>query len=144
MKIEKITPCLQYKSPRDCYSSYFYKVDEEVNIIDKFTLHGKDFIKYLDGGSAYHCNLENYPTKEGFKKLLTVSSKEGCNYFCFNVKITCCEECGYINKQTLFHCTTCGSRNISHAVRIIGYLQKIKSFSTERQTEEATRFYAKV
>lgn len=49
--------------PRDCYNSYFYIVeDKSQNLIDKFFLHGKDYIQYLDGGSAYHCNLEEYPS----------------------------------------------------------------------------------
>lgn len=63
-------------------------------------LHGNDYIKYLDGGSAYHCNLEDYPTKEGFFKLLNVSAYTGCNYFCFNIKVTICNDCKHINKKT--------------------------------------------
>lgn len=35
---------------RDCYNSYFYAVeDTSLTILDKFKLHGKDYIKYLDG-----------------------------------------------------------------------------------------------
>ncbi len=128
--------------PRECYNSYFYIVEDETkNLIDKFYLHGKDFIQYLDGGSAYHCNLEEYPTKEGFKKLLNVAAHTGCNYFCFNIKVTVCNDCGFINKQTLNHCTQCGSGNIDYATRVIGYLKKITNFSKDRQKEEKTRYY---
>ena len=39
-----------YFVPRDCYNSYFYKVEDiSTNVIDKFILHGKDSIQYLDG-----------------------------------------------------------------------------------------------
>ena len=39
-----------YFVPRDCYNSYFYAVeDTSLTILDKFKLHGKDYIKYLDG-----------------------------------------------------------------------------------------------
>lgn len=39
-----------YVVPRDCYNSYFYAVeDTSLTILDKFKLHGKDYIKYLDG-----------------------------------------------------------------------------------------------
>ena len=78
------------KSERDCYNSYLYKVeDEDISILDKFQMHGKRFMQYLDGGSAYHCNLSEYPTQEGFKKLLKVAATEGCEYFCFNMSQEC-------------------------------------------------------
>jgi len=128
--------------PRDCYNSYFYIVeDESKNLIDKFYLHGNEFIQYLDGGSAYHCNLEEYPTREGFHKLLNVAALTGCNYFCFNIKVTLCNDCRYINKHTLDHCTKCHSENIDYATRVIGYLKKVTNFSRDRQKEEKRRYY---
>lgn len=132
---------------RNCYNSYLYKVeDSEIDPIDKFFLHGKDNLQYLDGGSALHLNLEEYPTKETYKKLYTVAAKTGCNYWTWNVTITCCEEkdCGYIDKRTLDHCSKCGSKNVSHATRVIGYLRKISNYSPERQIEADRRFYAKI
>lgn len=132
---------------RNCYNSYLYKVeDSEIDPIDKFFLHGKDNLQYLDGGSALHLNLEEYPTKETYKKLYTVAAKTGCNYWTWNVAITCCEEkdCGYIDKRTLDHCSKCGSKNVSHATRVIGYLRKISNYSPERQIEADRRFYAKI
>ncbi|MFJ1473488.1 anaerobic ribonucleoside-triphosphate reductase [Capnocytophaga cynodegmi] len=128
--------------PRDCYNSYFYVVeDESVNIIDKFFMHGHEYIQFLDGGSAYHCNLEEYSTQEGFLKLLNVAAKTGCNYFCFNVKVTYCNSCGYINKHTTDHCVKCRSTDIDYATRIIGYLKKISNFSKDRQKEAKKRYY---
>lgn len=131
-----------YRVPRDCYNSYLYKVeDNEISVLDKFALHGKQTTQYLDGGSAYHCNLESYPTQEGFKKLIDVAVKEGCEYFCFNVLITGCDDCGHIDKQTLQQCPKCKSKNIWHATRVIGYLKKISDFSTARQNESSLRYY---
>ena len=131
-----------YEVKRECYNSYFYIVeDESINIIDKFILHGKDYIKYLDGGSALHMNLEEYPTKEGFKKLLNIAAKTGCNYFCFNIKVTICNECEYIDKQTKHECSKCGSKNIDYGTRVIGYLKRITNFSSSRQKEEKRRSY---
>ena len=128
--------------PRDCYNSYFYIVeDSSQNLIDKFYLHGNDYIQYLDGGSAYHCNLEEYPTQEGFFKLLNVAAKTGCNYFCFNIRVTVCNDCGYINKHTTDHCTHCGSHDVDYATRVIGYLKRITNFSKDRQKEAKIRYY---
>ena len=129
---------------RDCYNSYFYPVEnEELTAIDKFILHGEETTKYLDGGSALHLNLEDTPTKETCDKLLTIAVKTGCPYFCLNVKVTICDDCGHIDKQTNRACTKCGSRNIDYATRVIGYLRRITNFSKERQKEESERHYHK-
>lgn len=138
-----------YKVPenRVCYNSYLYKVeDSETDPIDKFFLHGKENLQYLDGGSALHLNLEEFPTKESYKKLYNVAAKVGCNYWTWNVRCTICEEknCGYIDKRTLDHCPKCGSKNISYGTRVIGYLRKINNFSSERQKEADKRFYSKM
>lgn len=75
-------------------------------------------------------------------KLLDVAVKEGCEYFCFNIKITICNECGYIDKRTLTSCSKCGSQNVDWGTRVIGYLKRVSSFSSERQKEEALRNYS--
>ena len=133
-----------YKVTRDCYSSYIYAPeDENISILDKFEMMGGKSTEYLDGGSAYHCNLDDYPSKEQFIKLLEISSKTKCKYFCFNIKITICNECGNIDKHTLNSCPKCGSKNIDYGTRIIGYLKRISNFSTPRQKEHALRYYSK-
>ena len=133
-----------YFVPRDCYNSYNYKVeDESVSILEKFEMHGKEFMKGLDGGSAYHCNLDEYPTKEGFKKLLKVAATVGCEYFCFNIRITICNECNHIDKKTNWFCSKCGSKDIDHATRVIGYLKRVSAFSSNRQKEHALRHYTR-
>jgi anaerobic ribonucleoside-triphosphate reductase len=133
-----------YKVTRDCYSSYIYAPeDENISILDKFEMMGGKSTEYLDGGSAYHCNLDDYPSKEQFIKLLEISSKTKCKYFCFNIKITICNDCGNIDKHTLTSCPKCGSKNIDYGTRIIGYLKRISNFSTPRQKEHALRYYSK-
>ena len=133
-----------YKVTRDCYSSYIYAPeDDKISILDKFEMMGGKSTEYLDGGSAYHCNLDDYPSKEQFIKLLEISSKTKCKYFCFNIKITICNDCGNIDKHTLTSCPKCGSKNIDYGTRIIGYLKRISNFSTPRQKEHALRYYSK-
>lgn len=128
--------------PRDCYNSYFYPVeDNNVNLIDKFILHGKALNQYLDGGSALHLNLEEYPDVAQYRKLYSIAAKTGCNYWTTNVKVTLCNACGHIDKHTRYHCVACGSKEIDWATRIIGYLKKVSSFSSPRQKEHALRHY---
>ncbi|SNZ01479.1 anaerobic ribonucleoside-triphosphate reductase [Flagellimonas pacifica] len=128
--------------PRECYNSYFYKVEDlATNTLDKIILHGNETIKYLDGGSALHLNLEEAPNKEGFVKLINATAKAGCNYFCFNIKVTICNTCDHIDKRTLHNCSKCNSKEVDHATRVIGYLKRVSSFSSGRQREHGLRYY---
>ena len=130
-------------SPRDCYNSYFYRVeDENVNILDKFILHGNRLTKYLDGGSALHMNLNEHLTKDQYKNLLDTAIKTGCSYFTFNIPNTICNECGHISKHRLNKCPKCGSENLDYATRVIGYLKRVSNFSEARQKEANKRYYA--
>lgn len=131
-----------YFVPRECYNSYFYVVeDEEINALDKFLLHGKELIEWLDGGSALHLNLDEALPQSGYRSLLDIAAKTGCNYFCINVKITICNECQHIDKRTRHQCAKCGSSNIDYGTRVIGYLKRVSAFSSARQKEHSLRFY---
>jgi len=128
--------------PRDCYNSYFYAVeDNTINTLDKIILHGNEIIQYLDGGSALHLNLEEAPNKDGFLKLINATALAGCNYFCFNIKITICNSCDHIDKKTLQKCSKCNSIDVDYGTRVIGYLKRVSSFSTSRQVEHNIRHY---
>ncbi|WP_370842313.1 anaerobic ribonucleoside-triphosphate reductase [Megasphaera sp.] len=132
------------KVPRACYNSYFFPVeDDSYNIIDKLRLHGKENTQWLDGGSACHLNLEQLMSKEQAYDLICIAGKLGVNYWTFNVLMTLCNDCGFINVNTENHCTKCGSKDIDYATRVIGYLKRISSFSTERQKEAGLRIYNK-
>lgn len=131
-----------YIAPRDCYNSYFYKVeDESCNLIDKFILHGKRLTKYLDGGSALHANLEEHLSKPQYKKVMDIAINTGCSYFTFNIPNTVCNDCGFITKHNLPKCPKCGSDNVDYLTRIIGYLKRVSKWSEARQKEAKTRYY---
>lgn len=131
-----------YFVPRDCYNSYFYKVEDETcNILDKFILHGNKMTQYLDGGSALHANLGEHLTKEQYRKLMDIAIKTGCPYFTFNVPNTICNDCGYISKHTLDKCPNCNSENVDYLTRVIGYVTKVSKWSLARQEEGNKRFY---
>jgi ribonucleoside-triphosphate reductase len=135
-----------FKVSRDCYNSYFYVVEDDcsTNHLDKFILHGKDMIQYLDGGSALHLNLEQKMTKDGFLNLFSAAAAAGCNYWCVNVKTTICNDCEHIDKRTLPKCGACGSEDIDYGTRVIGYLKRVSAFSSSRQKEERIRQYHRV
>ena len=131
-----------YQVNRDCYNSYFYLVEDDTsNHLDKFILHGKEITQYLDGGSALHLNLDESLNVQAYLKLFNVAATTGCNYFCVNVKITICNECEKIDKQTRSLCQHCGSDNVDHGTRVIGYLKRVTAFSQGRQKEHGLRHY---
>ena len=125
------------------YSSYFYNPeDDALSMIDKFKMHGEDYVKYLDGGSALHMNIAEHLSKDQYRQLLNVAAHYGTNYFTFNCRNTVCNDCGYISKDTLTVCPKCGSKNLDYLSRVIGYLKRVSSFSEMRQEEAHHRFYA--
>lgn len=131
-----------YVVPRGCYNSYFYAVeDTSLTVLDKFKLHGKEYVQYLDGGSALHMNLDEHLSKEQYRNLLRVAAVNGTNYFTFNIPNTICNDCGHIDKRYLKECPKCGSKNVDYATRVIGYLKRISNFSQARQEEASRRFY---
>lgn len=134
-----------YVSPKHImYSSYFFNPeDTELSILDKMKLHGKNYVKYLDGGQAAHLNINEHLSFGQYRHLLKVASEYGCSYFTFNCKNSVCNDCGHISKDTLDVCPKCGSHNIDYLTRIIGYLKRVSSFNEARQIEEHMRNYNK-
>lgn len=131
----------EYKVPRDCYNSYLYEVENpDTTILDKLRIQGKELTDSIDGGAAVHLNLKECPNKGTWLKIIQMAITAGCSYWTYNVRETCCEDCGYISKEDRTSCPVCGSKNVTWATRIIGYLKKVKSFSKERQDEEKRRF----
>lgn len=132
-----------YVSPKhNMYNSYFYNPeDDSLSMIDKFKLHGNEYVKHLDGGSALHMNVAEHLTKDQYRQLLKTAAHYGTNYFTFNCRNTVCNDCGYISKDTLEVCPKCGSHNLDYLTRVIGYLKRVSSFSEMRQVEAAHRFY---
>ena len=132
-----------YFVPRDCYNSYFYRVeDNSLTILDKFRLHGAPYIEHLTGGSALHMNLDEHLSQPQYRQLMRVAAEEGCNYFTFNIPNTVCNECGHIDKRNLKECPHCHSTNVDYLTRVIGYMKRVSNFSAARQVEAGKRYYA--
>lgn len=131
-------------SPRDCYNSYFFPVeDADWTILDKLDVHGKEVAQYLDGGAACHLNLESIPTQKACRQLMNLAAKKGVPYWTTNVLTTICKDCGRIDPFTRDTCKYCDSDNVEYATRVIGYLKPISSFSKARQHEAGLRYYNK-
>lgn len=131
-----------YYVPRDCYNSYFFKVeDQDLSVLDKMILHGQQVVQYLDGGSACHLNLEEHLDKNQYRTLLDIAAKIGCSYLTFNIPNTVCNECGHISKHKEIKCEKCGSTDLDYITRVIGYAKRVSKYSEARQKEARRRAY---
>lgn len=132
-----------YPAQRDCYNSYFYRVeDDSLTPLDKIEMYGKEITDHLDGGSALHLNLEQLLSFTQAKKLFELCRKCGVPYWTTNVLCTICDKCGTIDPVTRKQCKTCGSTDLDYGTRIIGYLRRLSSFSDGRQKEADRRYYS--
>lgn len=131
-----------YYSPREVYNSYFYPVEANISVTDRFYYQGKGFADVCSGGVALHNNLHDHLSAAQYRKLMDVAVKAGCNYFTYNIPNTICNECGHISKHMLEECPRCHSINLDYATRVVGYLKRISNFSELRQRESNRRHYS--
>lgn len=120
------------------YASYIFKPnDEQISVLDKFILHGRNYIgDFLDGGAAAHINLDHHLNYEQYRKLLKFAADNGCQYFTFNIPNCQCDDCGFITKHPIKECPKCGSTHITWYDRVIGYITPIKHWSDGRRLEK--------
>lgn len=131
-----------YWVPEDqnLYCCYFFNPWKRVNIINSIKLHGKEIVKYTDGGQAAHINLDTHLSKEQYLKLMDIFRIEGTNYVTFNIPMSECKDCGHVVNAPIIKCK-CGSTNIRYWTRIIGYLTSVDNWSNERQKEYKKRIF---
>lgn len=70
-----------------------------------------------------------------------VATKEGCNYFTFNIPMSECDDCHHVINAPINECPKCHSTKITQYTRVIGFLTAIKNWSKDRQIEQKHRVY---
>lgn len=136
-----------YWVPQDVnlYASYVFKPTDDLSVLERLRLHGKNYIgDFLDGGAAAHINLSEHLSVEQYEKILKYAAENGCQYLTFNIPNSECDDCGYIIKHPIDECPKCGGTHISLYDRVIGYLTRIKNWSDGRQIEQKQRVYTSI
>lgn len=153
VKLAKKDRLLGYNDKYEIYSNQYVPLkDNDCDLFTRIRLVAH-LDKYMSGGSILHINIneENVPT-ETLVEMAKTMYKQGVVYFAFNKLLACCNEegCGKVfttDKETFDKnevvCPVCGSHNTECALRIVGFIRKFSSWSSERQAEGKQRkFYS--
>lgn len=153
VKLAKKDRLLGYNDKYEIYSNQYVPLkDNDCDLFTRIRLVAH-LDKYMSGGSILHINIneENVPT-ETLIEMAKTMYKQGVVYFAFNKLLACCNEegCGKVfttDKETFDKnevvCPVCGSHNTECALRIVGFIRKFSSWSSERQAEGKQRkFYS--
>jgi ribonucleoside-triphosphate reductase len=151
VKLAKKDKYLGYNDKYEIYSNQYVPLKD--NDADLFTRIGlvARLDKYMSGGSILHINI-NEPDVDTDTLLDLAESmyEQGVVYFAFNKLLAECKECNKVFTTTKDKfdanevvCPECGSHETECALRIVGFIRKFSSWSSERQAEGRQRkFYS--
>ena len=150
VKLAKKDRLLGYNDKYDIYSNQYVPLkDMDADLFTRIRLVA-DLDKYMSGGSILHINInEEVGDPETFVEMAKAMYKMGVVYFAYNKLLAECCDCGKTfttDKETFdannVTCPECDSHNTECALRIVGFIRKFKSWSSERQAEGKQRkFY---
>lgn len=151
VKLAKKDRLLGYNDRYDIYSNQYVPLkDNDCDMFTRIRLVAK-LDKYMSGGSILHINInEDAVDTKTLVDLAKSMYKMGVVYFAFNKILAECCDCGKVfttNKETFdkneVTCPKCNSLNTECALRIVGFIRKFSSWSSERQAEGKQRkFYS--
>ena len=151
VKLAKKDRLLGYNDRFDIYSNQYVPLkDNECDMFTRIRLVAH-LDKYMSGGSILHINInEGDVDTSTLVEMAKTMYKQGVVYFAFNKLIAECSDCGHVfttDKDTFDKnevvCPKCNSKNTECALRIVGFIRKFSSWSSERQAEGRQRkFYS--
>lgn len=168
---EQKAPCNVEQIPAENVAVKLAKKDRLLGFNDRYEIYSNQYVplkdnsadmftrirlvahldKYMSGGSILHINInESDVSTDTLIDLAKAMYKQGVVYFAFNRLLAECTDCDHVfttNKETFDKnevvCPKCGSHNTECALRIVGFIRKFSSWSSERQAEGKQRkFYS--
>ena len=150
VKLAKKDRMLGFNDRYDIYSNQYLPLkDQEADLFTRIRLVA-ELDKYMSGGSILHINInEDVADINTFVELAKSMYKQGVVYFAFNKLLASCNDCGktFTTDKEKFdegnvECPECKSHNTECALRIVGFIRKFSSWTSERQAEgRARKFY---
>ena len=119
------------------YSNQWIPLKEKCTIQEKVRLSGI-LDDLCSGGAIAHINIEsNFPSKDVAWDMLNKIAEKKVIYFAFNSRINvCADHHGFVGTDT---CPVCGKPMIDQYTRVVGFLTRTKSWSSDRRREFGDR-----
>jgi ribonucleoside-triphosphate reductase len=119
----------------EIYSNQFVSLTSDVSLTDRIHIEGQ-LMSAVSGGAITHINLdEKIENPEIMEKLITYVVSKGVTHFAINYGFTSCDD-GHNSAGLHDKCPDCGSENVEHLTRVVGYFVPIKSWTKKRQEED--------
>lgn len=120
----------------DLYSNQFIPLSKTCNLLDRIR-SAAVLDRHCSGGSITHITVDGTIDAERMFNMAEATIKLGVKYFAFNYEINQCQnpDCQKIFVGKHERCPVCGNLEIERYMRIVGFLTKKSSWSTQRQAE---------
>ncbi len=92
------------------------------------------------GGVVKHIFVHRFVEPENVRKLITaVAENTKIVYYSYTPTQSVCLRCGYRTVALIWECPVCGSTDIEHWSRVVGYYRPVRSWNPGRRAEFALR-----
>lgn len=120
------------------YSNQTIPLTEKVDVYDRMDKDGRINL-LLTGGGIVHLTIGERITPEQALNLIKYAVKSNCEHFALNLVHSICDD-GHVSEGKNTVCPICGKPVTDYALRIVGFLRRVSSWSKARRLEFENRF----
>lgn len=124
--------------PYEIYSNQTVPLTEKVDVYDRMDKDGRINL-LLTGGGIVHLTIGERITPEQALNLIKYAVKSCCEHFALNLVHSMCED-GHVSEGKYTTCPVCGKPVVDYALRIVGFLRPVSSWSKARKNEFYERY----
>ena len=124
--------------PYSIYSNQTVPLTEHVDVYDRMDKDGRINL-LLTGGGIVHLTIGERITSEQALNLIKYAVKSCCEHFALNLVHSICED-GHVSEGKETTCKVCGKPIVDYALRIVGFLRPVSSWSSSRKKEFYERY----
>ena len=119
--------------PYTIYSNQTVPLTLHVDVYDRMDKDGRINL-LLTGGGIVHLTIGERITPAQALNLIKYAVKSCCEHFALNLVHSICED-GHVSEGKHTTCKVCGKPIIDYALRVVGFLRPISSWSSPRKKE---------
>lgn len=125
------------KVPYKLYANQFIPLWKEASIWKKMMKDGY-YNQLITGGGIVHAQIGERVTPKQAKSIIEFSIKSGCEHFALNAVYSVCDH-GHTTFGKQKTCPICGSQNVDHYTRVVGFFTKVENWNPVRRDWEFDR-----